>query len=142
MRLLGIDPGEKRIGLAISDPLGITAQGLAVIHYTTTEEVLEEIIRVCREYEVSRVVIGNPINMSGSKGAASEKAETFAGLLRDKLTIPVVMIDERLTSSSAEKVLISGGVSRKKRKAVKDKIAAVLILETYMALNKPTNREV
>ncbi len=139
MRILGIDPGEKRIGLAISDPLGITAQGLEIIHYATIEEALEKIICVCREYEISRVVIGNPINMSGSKGAASEKAETFAGLLREKLAVPVVMIDERLTSSSAEKVLISGGVSRKKRKAVKDKIAAVLILETYMAVNKTNN---
>lgn len=139
MRLLGIDPGEKRIGLAISDPLVITAQGLKIIHYTTVEEAIEEIICICREYEISRVVIGNPLNMSGSKGAASEKAEAFAGLLRDKLAVPVVMIDERLTSSSAEKVLISGGVSRKKRKAVKDKIAAVLILETYMAINKANN---
>lgn len=141
MRLLGIDPGEKRIGLAVSDPLGITAQGVDVIHYTTTEEAIEEIMRICRDYEISRVVIGNPINMSGSKGAASEKAESFACLLREKLSLPVVMIDERLTSSSAERLLISDGVSRKKRKAVKDKIAAVLILETYMAINKSTNGE-
>ncbi len=134
MRLLGIDPGEKRIGVAVSDPLGITAQGLEVISYKNLDEAVERIRQLCGEYEVSTIVVGNPLNMSGSKGAASEKAEEFAALLRQKVLAEVEMIDERLTSSSAEKLLISGGASRKKRRQVKDKIAAVLILETYLAL--------
>ncbi len=133
MRILGIDPGEKRIGLAISDPLGITAQSLTVLHYSNTDQVLDEIHRVCLDYEVSRIVVGNPLNMSGTRGSASEKAESFARLLGSKTGIPVELIDERLTSSSAEKVLLAGGARRKKRKAVKDKLAAVLILEAYLA---------
>ncbi len=134
MRFLGIDPGEKRIGLAVSDPLGITAQGLEVINYNNLDEAIERIEHICREYEISTIVVGNPLNMSGLKGVASEKAEGFAALLRQKISAEVVMIDERLTSSSAEKLLIAGGASRKKRRQVKDKIAAVLILETYLAL--------
>lgn len=134
MRFLGIDPGEKRIGLAVSDPLGITAQGLEVINYNNLDEAIERIEHICREYEISTIVVGNPLNMSGLKGVASEKAEEFAALLRQKISAEVVMIDERLTSSSAEKLLIAGGASRKKRRQVKDKIAAVLILETYLAL--------
>lgn len=134
MRLLGIDPGEKRIGVAVSDPLGITAQGLEVINYKNIDEAIERIEQICREYEILTIVVGNPLNMSGSKGTASEKAEEFAALLRQKVSVEVEMIDERLTSSSAEKLLISGGASRKKRRQVKDKIAAVLILETYLAL--------
>jgi putative holliday junction resolvase len=134
VRLLGIDPGEKRIGIAVSDPLGITAQGLEVINYKNLDEAIERIEILCREYQISTIVVGNPLNMSGSKGVASEKAEEFAALLRQKVPAEVKMIDERLTSSSAEKLLISGGASRKKRRQVKDKIAAVLILETYLAL--------
>jgi putative Holliday junction resolvase len=134
VRLLGIDPGEKRIGIAVSDPLGITAQGLEVISYKNLDEAVERIRQLCCEYEISTIVVGNPLNMSGSKGAASEKAEEFAALLRQNVSAEVEMIDERLTSSSAEKLLISGGASRKKRRQVKDKIAAVLILETYLAL--------
>ena len=141
MRILGLDPGEKRIGVAVSDPLGITAQGLEVISYTDISEALKLIAEICRCYDVTTIVVGNPLKMSGVKGSASEKAELFAAELREKLVLPVVMIDERLTSSSVEKTLVAGGVRRKKRREVKDKLAAVLILEQYLAYNQRNNKK-
>lgn len=136
MRILGLDPGEKRIGVAISDPLGITAQGLEVISYSDTDQALNRIYEICLGYSVEKIVVGNPLNMSGSKGSASEQAEIFADSLSSKTGLPVEMLDERLTSGSAEKTLIAGGASRKKRRKVKDKLAAVLILEQYLALTE------
>jgi putative holliday junction resolvase len=132
VRILGIDPGEKRIGVAITDPLGITAQGLAVIMHTSLEEALEKIKKICINYNVDKIVVGNPLNMDGTQGPASEQALLFAERLMQTLDLPVIMVDERLSSVSAEKTLISGGVSRKKRREVKDKLAAALILETYI----------
>jgi len=133
LRVLGLDPGEKRIGVAVSDPLGITAQGIEVITYKSLEEALARIAEICLSYGVDKIIVGNPLKMSGDRGSASEKAEEFAEVLQEKLDLPVEMIDERLTSGSAEKTLLAGGVRRKKRKAVKDKLAAVLILEQYLA---------
>jgi len=133
LRVLGLDPGEKRIGVAVSDPLGITAQGVEVITYKSLEEALARITEICHSYGVDKIIVGNPLKMSGDRGSASEKAEEFAEVLQKKLDLPVEMIDERLTSGSAEKTLLAGGVRRKKRKAVKDKLAAVLILQQYLA---------
>ncbi len=133
MRILGLDPGEKRIGVAVTDPLGITAQGIGVITYRDLDQAVEEIKKICREYEVEKIVVGNPLNMNGSSGPASEKAVLFAEQLAELLEIPVEMIDERLTSISAERTLIYGGVRRKNRREVKDKLAAVIILENYLA---------
>jgi len=133
VRILGLDPGEKRIGVAVTDPLGITAQGIDVISYQDLDTALEKIKAVCREYGVEKIVVGNPINMNGTRGPAAESAALFAKQLRERLELPVEMIDERLTSLSAERTLISGGVSRKNRREVKDKLAAVIILENYLA---------
>ncbi len=141
MRILGLDPGEKRIGVAVSDPLGITAQGIDVITYTDLEEALARIEGVCSTYSVEKIVVGNPLKMNGSRGSASGKAEIFAKALRNKLGLPVEMIDERLTSSTAEKTLLTANVRRKKRRTVKDKLAAVLILEQYLAKSKRNNKE-
>ncbi len=140
MRILGLDPGEKRIGVAITDPLCITAQGLAVISYEQPEEALEQVAAICREYAVEKIVVGNPLNMNGTIGPASERAVQFADSLKALLGLQVVMIDERLTSVSAQRTLISGGASRKKRRKVQDKVAAALILEQYLALNNAENR--
>lgn len=140
MRILGLDPGEKRIGVAITDPLCITAQGLAVITYEQPEEALEQVAAICREYAVEKIVVGNPLNMNGTIGPASEQAIRFADSLKAQLGLPVEMIDERLTSVSAERTLISGGASRKKRRKVQDKLAAALILEQYLAINNAQNR--
>lgn len=133
MRILGLDPGEKRIGVAVTDPLGLTAQGIDVINYSDLDEAIDAVEKICRSFEVSEIVVGNPLNMDGTGGQASEKAILFAAKLKKRLNLPVVMIDERLTTVRAEKTLISGGVSRKNRRKVKDKLAAALILEHYLA---------
>lgn len=133
VRILGIDPGEKRIGVAITDPLGITAQGLEVITFTNQDEALEKIEKICLDYDVDKIVVGNPLNMNGTRGPAAEKALLFAEQLRHLLDLPVVMVDERLSTVSAEKTLISGGVSRNKRRAIKDRLASALILEAYIS---------
>jgi putative Holliday junction resolvase len=136
LRILGVDPGEKRIGLAVSDPLGITARGLETVHFEDLELALKRIASICSEYEISRIVVGNPINMNGSCGPAAEKAEKLAILLKEKTGLPVYLHDERLTSGRAEKLLIEGGLRREKRRRVKDKLAAALILESFMASEK------
>jgi len=133
VRILGIDPGEKRIGVAITDPLGITAQGLEVITFTNQDEALEKIEQICLDYDVDKIVVGNPLNMNGTRGPAAEKALLFAEQLRQILDLPVIMVDERLSTVSAEKTLISGGVNRNKRRDLRDKLAAALILEAYLS---------
>ncbi|MDY6826387.1 MAG: Holliday junction resolvase RuvX [Bacillota bacterium] len=133
MRILGLDPGEKRIGVAVTDPLGLTAQGISVISYDRLEDALNEIEGICRHYEVTEVVVGNPLKMNGSRGTASEKAEKFAEKLRRKLDLPVILIDERLTTAGAERTMIAGGASRKKRRETRDKLAAALILDLYIS---------
>ena len=135
-RILGLDPGEKRIGVAITDPLGITAQGLEVITFSSLDEALEKLEKILLNYAINKIVVGNPLNMNGTKGPAAEKALLFAEKLRQRLDQEIVMIDERLSSISAEKTLISAGVSRKNRRKVKDKMAAVLILETYISAQR------
>lgn len=136
MRLLSIDPGEKRIGVAISDPLALTAQSLETITFTEQEQALERIAALCEEYEVEKLIVGNPLKLDGSRGKAVELAEELAHRLEQRTGLSVIMVDERLTSGSVEKILISGGTSRKKRRAVRDKLAAALILETYLARMK------
>lgn len=133
MRIMGLDYGEKRIGVAVSDPLGLIAQGISVISYSSLDQALQEIEALCNEYAIGKIVVGNPYKMDGSRGRESGKAEDFAQRLKEALSIEVDLIDERLSSISAEKVLISGDISRGKRRKVKDKLAAVLILEQYLA---------
>ena len=133
VRILGLDPGEKRIGVAISDSLGITAQGLEVINYTEPAEAFNKIEKICLAYDVQRIVVGNPLNMSGREGPAAEAARLFAEMLQQKLHLEVIMVDERLSSVSADKTLAATGAKRKKRRKIKDMLAAALILETYLS---------
>ena len=137
MRVLGLDIGHKRIGVAVSDPLGITAQGLTVIIYAQESQALQKLADICREYAVERIVAGLPLNMDGSRGEAVKYVDQFARKLKDLTGLPVIMVDERLSSRAAERALISGGMRRRGRKAVKDKIAAVLILESYLSAATP-----
>ncbi|HOL16685.1 MAG TPA: Holliday junction resolvase RuvX [Bacillota bacterium] len=137
MRVLGLDIGHKRIGVAVSDPLGITAQGLTVITYAQESQALQKLADICREYAVERIVAGLPLNMDGSRGEAVKYVDQFARKLKDLTGLPVIMVDERLSSRAAERALISGGMRRRGRKAVKDKIAAVLILESYLSAATP-----
>ncbi len=137
MRILGLDIGEKRIGVAISDPLGITAQGLTVIVYENRAAALERLAAICREHDVARIVAGLPLHLSGARGEMAEKVERFAAALEQHTGLPLEFMDERLTSRAAEKTLIAGGVRRRARKEVRDMIAAVLILESYLKSAAP-----
>ncbi|MBN1586427.1 MAG: Holliday junction resolvase RuvX [Candidatus Omnitrophica bacterium] len=130
-RILAIDPGTKRIGLAVSDPLGITAQGLPSIQVETPEQALKALLRLAGEYEVAEFVVGWPLNMDGSRGAQAGSAEALAGELRAS-GFKVKMWDERLTSAQAEGVLLSADVGRKKRKQITDKLAAQILLQSYL----------
>ena len=132
MRVIGLDVGERRIGVAVSDPLGIISQGVTVIERKDLQSDIEEIIRIAGDYEAQSVVVGMPINMDGTRGKSAEKVSEFVAVLESSIKIPVATYDERLSTKESEKFLISSDVSRKKRKAVVDKIAAQLILESYL----------
>ena len=137
MRWLGLDYGDKRIGVALSDELGWTAQGLEVIHRKTLELDSERIAQLIEQYSVGEVVVGFPKNMNGSIGPRGELAIAFAEQLRARLQVPIRMWDERLTTVSAERTLIEADVSRKKRKQVIDKMAASIILQNFLeSINK------
>ena len=138
MRIMAIDFGEKRIGIAMSDPLGITAQPVTVLQKADTfEGDIEGISGVIKEYqEVSKIVVGMPKTLKGEVGIAGQKVQEFVGVLKKHINIPVVLWDERLTTAAAEKMLISAGLSRKKRKKVIDKTAAAYILQSYLDSKK------
>jgi putative Holliday junction resolvase len=132
-RVLAVDLGERRIGLAVSDPLGLTAQGLPSVR--RDRDPVTIVLEACRENQVTTVVVGLPLNMDGSRGPGAEKAERFAAELSRRSGLPVVALDERLSSVTAERVLIQGGVSRGKRrkKGLIDRGAATIILQAYLA---------
>lgn len=133
MRVLGLDLGDKRIGVALSDPLGWTAQGLAVIASAGgTKSDLRRIKELAAKHEVEKVVVGLPLNMDGTAGPRAEKARVFADRLAGALGLPVELWDERLTTAQAERLLINADVKRAGRRQVIDKIAAVLILQNYL----------
>lgn len=131
-RLLGIDFGDVRIGIAISDPLGLTAQGLEVIRRKTEAEDLQRIGDLIREYDVQTIVLGFPKNMNGTIGPRGELTREFASLLEETFHLPVVLWDERMSSLAAERILIEADIRRNKRKQVVDKMAAAIILQNYL----------
>ncbi|MFN3531818.1 MAG: Holliday junction resolvase RuvX [Candidatus Brocadia sp.] len=132
MRILGIDYGEKRIGMAISDPLGITAQGLPTIEYTNIHEVLQRISNIIREKEVEMIVVGLPKHLNNSLGEKAQAAMEFVELLQKHMSIPITMIDERLSTVRAHKSMLEGNLSRKKRRERVDMVAAQLILQNHL----------
>ncbi|ACL69337.1 Holliday junction resolvase RuvX [Halothermothrix orenii] len=132
MRIMGLDYGDRRIGVAISDKLGMTAQGQEVIIRKTPEEDLEVIKGLIDKYEVEEIIVGMPKNMDGSLGPRAEKTRDFIDFLQKSLDTPVKVWDERLSTVEAERVLIEADVSRKKRKGVIDKVAASIILQGYL----------
>lgn len=134
MKKIGLDVGEKTIGVAISDALGWTAQGLTTIRwnesdYSTAKDELQNIIE---EHMVTEAVVGFPKNMNGTIGPRGEASQTFASWLEKNFNITAHLWDERLTTMAAERVLLDADVSRKKRKKVIDKMAAVMILQSYL----------
>lgn len=135
MRILGLDFGSKTVGVAVCDPLGITAQGIETI--TRPEEnklrrTLARIEALIAEYEIETIVLGYPKNMDDSIGERCRKTEEFRDMLVRRTGLPVILWDERLTTIEANEILIQSGVRRENRKKVIDKIAAVLILESYL----------
>ena len=132
MRIMALDVGSKRIGVALSDPLKITAQGLQTFQRTTLEEDIKGLWQLIAEHEVSQLVVGLPKNMDGSIGFKAEEVQQFIADLTAERKIEVIWIDERLTTVSAERVLLEADVSRAKRKKVIDKMAAVVILQSYL----------
>lgn len=130
-RLMGLDVGRKTIGVAVSDLLGITAQGVEVWRRRSMKEDVDHLLQLCRERDVSLVVVGHPIRTDGNRGPEAEYVEAFAQEL-EAAGLCTVLWDERFTTAGAERTLIDAGVSRKKRKAVVDMTAAVLILQTFM----------
>ncbi|MFL0247090.1 Holliday junction resolvase RuvX [Candidatus Clostridium stratigraminis] len=132
MRILGLDLGEKTIGVAISDPLGFTAQGVKTILRKNKNVDLEEINSICKEYSVDTIVVGLPKNMNGTIGPQGEKATNFGKLIEEASGVPVVMWDERLTTVAATRAMLEADLSRAKRKKIVDKIASTYILQGYL----------
>lgn len=142
MRALGLDLGTKTIGLAVSDELGITAQGITTLERKGLRRDLEALNEKVADYGIDRFVIGLPLNMDGSEGPRAEATRKFGTALEAATRLPVIYWDERLTTVSAHRMLLEADVSRQKRKQVVDQIAAVLILQGWMeSLPRTTSPE-
>lgn len=132
IRILGIDYGDARVGLSLSDPMGITAQSLETLNEKDMNRVIKHISSIIKEYKVDKVVIGMPKNMDGTIGFRGEKTIEFSERLKKKCNIEIVLWDERLTTISAERMLNEANVRGKKRKKAIDSIAATFILQNYL----------
>ena len=131
-RVLGLDVGSKTIGMAVSDLLGITAQGLTTMRRQNKRLDFGQLQKVIRAYNVTEIVVGYPLRMSGAEGIQSDKMKLFAEELHKKFHLPVHLCDERLTSAQANRVLRDSEMSIKRRGEVVDRLAAVLILQSWM----------
>lgn len=132
MRILGIDYGTRRMGLAVSDELAVVARGIGRLQCSSERQTLEEIAKIVTEYQVAKVVIGYPVRTDGLKGAMCERVDRFAGLIGEALKLPVIKWDETLTTCEAEEILKNKGMTWQKRKKQVDELAAVLILQEYL----------
>ena len=131
-RILALDVGNRRIGLAVTDPLGLTAQGLETLERKNKRADFDQLRRVVEKFEVAEIVVGDPKHMSGDAGAQSAKVATLAAELRQRFHLPVHLWDERLTSAQANRFLLEANVRRQKRKEKVDKTAAALLLQSYL----------
>lgn len=139
MRVMGLDVGSKTVGVAISDPLGWTAQGLEIIQINEHKEEfgLDRMSELVEEYQVESFVIGLPKNMNGTIGERAEASMAYGEKLKELFNLPIILQDERLTTMQVNRMMIEeGNLSRKKRKAVVDKLAAQMILQTYLDKQK------
>ncbi len=132
-RVLALDYGKRRIGLAVSDELGLTAQGLETFQRTRIRDDVEGLARIAADHGVSLILMGDPLHMSGRRGRQSENVREFAARLAKRTGLPVRFWDERLTTAEAERVLKQSGVSSRKRARAVDRLAAVILLESYLA---------
>lgn len=132
MRILGLDIGSKTIGVAVSDPLGWTAQGITTIKRKKKEQDIEEIKSICKEYAVESIVIGLPKNMNNTLGESGERVLEFSKVIEEATKLKIEMWDERLTTVAAHRAMLEADLSREKRKKIVDKIAAIYILQGYL----------
>jgi putative Holliday junction resolvase len=131
-RVLGVDLGSKRIGFAVSDPDRIIASSLRMVECQSDKQIRTAISDACRETQAEICVLGHPLNMDASRGPAAQRAEKFRDELTRELSVPVVLWDERLTTKTANELLIEAGTRREKRKGLVDKIAAQIMLQHYL----------
>ncbi len=136
MRIMGLDVGSRTIGIAISDELGLTAQGLKTLKRKSKEDDLREITTIIGQFEISKIVVGLPKNMNGTLGGQAENVLGWVDVLKDQTQLPVVTWDERLSTVGANRVLLEADLSRRKRKKVIDKLAAVFILQGFLDGNR------
>ena len=129
---MGLDIGEKRIGVALSDPLQVIASALTVVERITDEAAIKQIIDLAQEHEVERIVVGLPRSMDGSLGRQAQTVQSFIGLLKKGTQLSVVTWDERLSTVAAERALLEMGMKRDKRKKRRDSLAASFILQSYL----------
>jgi putative Holliday junction resolvase len=132
MRILGIDYGEKRIGLALSDEMEMTARGLSVIERRSKKADLEAIAEAVSEHGVGAIVVGYPLRLDGTAGIQCEKVDRFIAAVRDVVPLPVIAWDETLSTKEAEGLMREAGVKRKKKRGMVDRIAAAFILQDYL----------
>ncbi len=144
IRIMGLDFGSKTVGVAVSDPLGLTAQGVEIIRRTSENKLRRTLARIeelVKEYEVTCIVLGYPKNMNNTVGERAEKSLAFKEMLERRTGLPVIMWDERLTTVAANRTLIESGVRREDRKEYVDMIAAVYILQGYLDSRARTEHE-
>lgn len=139
MTVVALDVGTRRIGVAVSDPFDSFALPLKVIERSNTREDVRRVVEILREYDCSELVIGDPLTLIGERGPAAEKIDTFIAALQRLFAGTVHRIDERLTTAAATRTLLQADVSRKRRKGVVDKLAAALILDTFLARRRGAN---
>jgi putative Holliday junction resolvase len=132
MRLLGLDVGERRIGVALSDPLGLTAQRLTVLKRAGGREDLDAVCALIAKHGVAAVAVGLPLTLKGTHGPQAQRATSFAHALSRQSTVPVHLVDERLTTAQGERALLATDTSRRRRKQLIDQVAAQLILQQYL----------
>ncbi len=135
-RIMGLDIGDKTIGVAVSDLMGLTAQGVTTIKRVGKKKDIEEIKKIISEKQVNKIVSGLPKNMNGTVGSQGEKVQKFCELLKQETNLPIEFWDERLSTVAAERSLIEGNVRRENRKKVIDMLAAVIILQGYLDLQR------
>ena len=135
MRIMGLDFGSKTVGVAVSDPLGITAQGVEIVRRKSPNKLRQTLARIeelIREYDVEELVLGYPKNMNGTEGERCEKTREFKEMLEKRTGLPVALWDERLTTVAADRSMMEAGLERQERKEYVDEIAAIFILQGYL----------
>lgn len=132
MRIMGIDVGTKRIGIALSDETGILAQGKEIIERKNDHYAIEQIKKIIEEYKVSKIIVGLPLNMRGDYTESTLNSVKFSEMIKKEISLPTELWDERLSTKEVEDVMIEASVTRRKRKKVLDKLAAQIILQGYL----------